>query len=503
MRFRMYALLPAFVFLLPCQSARAFGFSEVSRLARDLAATPYKAPESTLPKEMQGLTHEQYAAIRFKPERARWRNAKLQFELSFHHQGHNFVYPVRINEVTAEGVSAIRFSPDDFDYGGRAPVAKGARAVGFSGFRVHFPLHAGGRKDEFVSFLGASYFRAVGRGQQYGAAARGLAVDTALMSGEEFPRFVEYWIERPNPASTELVVHALLDSTSVTGAYQFILRPGVNTITDVRARIFPRRPVSKLAIAPLTSMYLFGENQRAAHEDHRPEVHDSDGLSIQSSSGEWIWRPLINPRRLLVTSFALTNPQGFGLMQRDRSFGSYENLAQRYDLRPSVWVEPKGHWGEGRIELVQLPTPDETNANVTAFWVPAAPLKPRQPHDFDYRITWQKDNQTRPPSSWIMQTRRGQISERKVDNSVLFAIDFVGPAIAKLPEGATPVAVPSVADNGEILGSRLIRNEVTGGWRLLLQVRQIDPKKAIELRAVLRDAHNALSETWSYILPPS
>ena len=335
---------------------------------------------------MQGLTYDRYRDIRFKPNEAWWRGAKLPFELAFFHQGFYFDQPVRINEVVAGRVREIKFSPDLFDFGANKIDRQKMQGLGFAGFRVHYPVNTPKYKDEVLVFLGASYFRAMGKGQVYGLSARALAVDTALISGEEFPRFVEFWIEQPAANARELTIYGLLDSKRVTGAYRFLLKPGVETVVDVKAQIFLRENVSKLGLAPLTSMFTFGENQRPRTEDYRPEVHDSDGLLIQSGTGEWIWRPLTNPKRLLVTSFALDNPLGFGLMQRDRDFSRYEDLEARYERRPSAWVEPKGKWGAGRVELVQIPSPDETNDNIVAYWVPdatpayAQALRIRVPH---------------------------------------------------------------------------------------------------------------------------
>jgi glucans biosynthesis protein len=250
-------------------------------------------------------------------------------------------------------------------------------------------------------------------------------------------------------------------------------------------------------------MYFFGENQPSPTEDVRPEVHDSDGLSIHAGSGEWIWRPLVNPRRLLVTSFEATNPQGFGLMQRDRAFRSYEDPHMRYELRPSLWVEPRGKWGEGRVELVQIPSPDETNDNIVAFWVPTAVPPPNQPYSFEYRLRWQKNTEIRPPHAWVMQTRRGRGHTRKPDNTLGFAVDFVGPALEKLPADAKLNGVISVAGNGEILERRTFRNDATDGWRMTFRVRRVDEKKPLELRAYLTSGEEPMSEIWTYILPPT
>lgn len=454
-----------------------------------------------LPKEVQELNYDQYRDIRFKPERAWWRAQKLPFELTFFHEGLFYIHPVRVNEVSADGIREIRYDAEAFDYGANHLDPKALRGLGYAGFRVHYSVNSPRYKDEVLVFLGASYFRALGRGQRFGLSARGLAIDTALMSGEEFPRFTEFWIERPDAQARELRLYALLDSQRATGAYRFVLKPGVDTVLEVRAQLFLRQNVSKLGIAPLTSMYFFGENHRSGIDDFRPEVHDSDGLSIQNGTGEWIWRPVVNPKRLLVTSFAVTNPLGFGLQQRDRSFASYEDLEARYETRPSVWIEPKGRWGAGRIELVQIPTPDETNDNIVAYFAPDLSPAPQQPLDLEYRMLWQKDNETRPTLAYVTQTRRGHGYVRKPDDTLALIVDFEGPVLRKLAADAAVQGVVSADANVEILEANAYRNDVTGGWRLALRLKRQDDKKPGELRAFLRTGSTTLSETWSYILP--
>ena len=348
-------------------------------------------------------------------------------------------------------------------------TARQLQHLGFAGFRVHYPVNTQKYKDEVLVFLGASYLRALGKGQLYGISARGLAVDTALNSGEEFPQFTEFWLQRPQARDKELTIYALLDSPRVSGAYRFVLKPGETTAIEVKSQLYLRENVTILGIAPLTSMYFFGENQRSAVEDYRPEVHDSDGLSVQSGTGEWIWRPLVNPKRLLVTSYALTNPQGFGMMQRDRAFASYQDLEAHYEMRPSVWIEPIGNWGAGRIELVQLPTPDETNDNAVAFWVPEVMPTPGKPYQIEYRMLWQKDSETRPPLSWVTQTRRGHGYLRKVDDSVALVVDFEGPALARLAPDTKLEAIVSSDANGKLLETNTYRNDVSGGWRMTVR----------------------------------
>jgi glucans biosynthesis protein len=494
------ALLAACV--LSSTDARAFGLDDVTARAEKLAGAAYQKPAASLSKALKSLTYDQFRDIRFRPDRALWRNARLPFELMFFHRGFYYEEPVLIHEITPEGEREVVFDPDAFDYGKNKLERDDLPKQGFAGFRAHFPINSPGYRDEVLAFLGASYFRALGRGQRYGLSARGLAIDTAENSGEEFPRFVEFWIERPKPNAQELTVYALLDSPSAAGAYRFVLRPGVSTSLDVDVRLFLRKSVTKLGLAPLTSMYSFGANQRSSREDYRPQVHDSDGLSIQASATEWIWRPLVNPKRLLVTSFALNNPSGFGLMQRERWFGHYEDLETRYDLRPSAWIQPKGSWGRGRVELVQIPVPDETNDNIVAYWVPEKPPRPRRPFEYGYRILWQKDRETRPPVGWVRETRRGRGFAKSDDGSLELHVDFEGPTLTRLPASATVEAVVWVDDNAEVLERHLRRNEMTGGWRSVVRLRRLDRAKPAELRTHLTNGVDLLTETWSYILPP-
>jgi glucans biosynthesis protein len=490
--------------LLGAATAQAFDFGDVVRQAQTLSAKSYKKPSENLPKDIKALTYDQYTDITYRPEKNVWRAEKLPFELSFAHEGSAYNLPVKISEVVGNSVRELKFTPDAFDYGNNKIDPEQVRNLGFAGVSVQYAINSSKTKDDIFSLLGASYFRALGKGQNYGISARGLAVDTALQSGEEFPRFSELWIVRPAAGDKELTIYALLDSASLTGAYQLILKPGVETTIDVKAQLYLRNNVAKLGIAPLTSMYFFGENQRSDAEDYRPEVHDSDGLMVHSGSGEWLWRPLADPRRLLVTSFGANNPLGFGLMQRDRHFSSYEDLASRYETRPSLWVTPKGKWGDGRVELVQIPTPNEDNDNIVAYWIPAKQPPQGKPFPIEYRLSWQKDTDTRPALAWVTQTRRGNgAPPGKPDDSIVLNVDFEGPGLKKLSSDSKLSAVIDADDNGRLLETRVVRNDVTEGWRMVIRLRRNDENKPVELRGVLRTGNTALSETWSYILPPN
>lgn len=495
MRLHCGALLGCVGLLLAARPAAAFDFDDVAQRAHDIAAKSYKAPPGKLPAALADLTYDQFRDIRFKPDRSLWRNAGLPFELQFFHPGWLFKDPVQIHLVTAHGVRDYPFDPASFDYGKNALDRKALGKVGYAGFRIHYPINKKDYKDEVAVFLGASYLRAVGRNQGYGMSARGLAIDTALPSGEEFPAFREFWIERPAADATALVVYALLDSRRAAGAYRFVVRPGENTVIDVHARLFLREAVGKLGLAPLNSMYFFGENQPAPAEDFRPEVHDSDGLLVAGGDGEWIWRPLVNPKRLLVTSFAQRGVKGFGLLQRDRAFVHYEDLEARYERRPSAWVEPQGDWGTGRVELVQIPTANEFNDNIVAYWVPDTPPAPGAPLDLSYRLSWKVDDVTVPTLAHVTQTRRGAAGE----NTELFIVDFQGGGFGPDADLQPTVWCDS---HGEVLEQRAYPNDAVGGWRLALTVKRKDKEEPVELRASLAGKDGQATETWSYVWPP-
>lgn len=490
-------------------SAQGFDFESVTRLARDSANQPYRAVSDKLPADLAKLNYDQVRDIRWRPDRALWRADKLPFEAMFFHLGLYQTEPVLINEVTPQGARHIGYSRADFDYGKNQVKPQSWGDLGFAGFRLHNHLNSPDYKDELVVFQGASYFRALGKSQQYGLSARGLAIDTVGGSGEEFPRFKEFWLVKPEADAKKVTVYALMDSPRATGAYQFDITPGPQTTTTVRSRVFVRantgKPIATLGIAPLTSMFFFGENQ-PRKQDFRPEVHDSDGLMIATGEGEWLWRPLQNPKQPLVTSFTTKNPKGFGLMQRDREWASYEDVEARYERRPSAWVRPLHDWGDGRVELVQLSTPDETHDNIVAYWVPAQMPPPGQPLEFAYELSWQGDDQQRPPSAWATQSRRGvgytKLSEQALRQQTQYVVDFDGPALKALAADATVKAVVTSDANGKVLENIVYRNPATNQWRMTVRVQRLKADQPIELRAFLQHDNHAVSETWTHIILP-
>ncbi|HWI10083.1 MAG TPA: glucan biosynthesis protein, partial [Burkholderiaceae bacterium] len=229
---------------------------------------------------------------------------------------------------------------------------------------------------------------------------------------------------------------------------------------------------------------------------------DSDGLSVATGNADWLWRPLVNPKRLLVTSFAAAQLQGFGLMQRDRSSASYEDPEAQYERRPSAWIDPTGNWGPGRVELVQIPTPDETNDNIVAYWVPDKPPDPKKPFDFAYQIRWQMSGQLPLGKAWVVQTRRGRGYVKQPDGDLNFIVDFDGPPLRELKSGAKAEAFVELGGNAQLREKNLFLNPVTGVWRMTVRVRREDAAKPIEMRGQIREGGRVLTETWSYIVPP-
>ena len=511
-RTRLAALACAGVLALTGVAAHAWGLDDVAALAGQRAQLPFKEAAHAIPAELAGLGYDGYRDIRSRPASRLWRADKLPYEANFFHAG-SHGDRVRIHEITPEGVKRIPYDPATFDFGGTALDPQRWGDLDHGGVRAFSHLNSPAYKDELIAFLGASYFRALGAGQRYGLSARGLAVDTTGAAKEVFPRFTDFWLEKPAAGGARLTLFALLDAEHLTGAYRFDVRPGEQTVTEVHARIFMRpsgKPVAMLGLAPLTSMFFFGENQPRPG-DFRPEVHDSDGLMVATDDGqgggEWLWRPLQNPKSPLVTSFSMKGLKGFGLMQRDRAFASYEDTEARYDLRPSAWVTPLKGFGAGRVELLQFATPDETHDNVAAYWVPEKPPAPGESLDLAYQIAWQGKNQQLPPNGWATQSRRGtgysRLGADALAQQTQFVIDFAGPALDALPEGANVQAITTSSANARVLESLVYRNPASGAWRMTLRVRRLasaEPLKPIELRAFLQHDHHTLSETWTTLI---
>ncbi|HLT02034.1 MAG TPA: glucan biosynthesis protein [Geminicoccaceae bacterium] len=479
---------------------RPFGPDMVREQARVLATEPFGSLDGAVPEVLAGLSPQQHAAIRFRPEAALWHGLGMDAEVQFFHLGYRFKTPVHVFEVVDGAAREVLYTPSSFDFGDDGLTADFPEDLGFAGLRLLAPVNRPDHLDQLAVFLGASYFRALGRGQRYGQWARGIAVDTGLPKEEEFPSFRAFWLERPAPGAGQVVAHALLDGPSLTGAYTFRIQPGDATIMDVDVTLFPREAIELLGIAPLTSMFAFGPNDRQGVDDFRPQVHDSEGLQIWSGSGEWSWRPLVNPaEKLRLSLFGNTDPKGFGLMQRTREFAAYQDLEARYDLRPSVWIEPLDAWGRGHIRLIEIPSPSEVHDNIVAFWVPKEPVQAGSEWRFRYRLHWCLEAPFRPELAQVVATRvgtGGRPGEQSDGASRKFVIDFEGGQLNDTPADAPVQAVVDVA-GGKVTDPIARKNGVTGGWRALFDLHP-DGSDPVELRCQLRLADKPLSETWLY-----
>jgi glucans biosynthesis protein len=467
-----------------------FDDTTVPALARALAAHPFSNDAAELPPTLARIDYDDFRQIRFEPAQALWRGDGLPFQAQFFHRGFLYHQRVDVHELAAGASRPVAYRPGMFRFDGDVAPVPGD--LGFAGFRLHAPLNRPDYFDEVCAFLGASYFRAVAEGQAYGLSARGLALRTGDPAGEEFPFFRAFWLERPAAGAGHITLHALMDGPSAAAAFRFDVTPGAQTVFDVDMRLYPRVALAQAGIAPLTSMFQFDASDRVGIDDYRAAVHDSDGLAMLNGAGEQLWRPLRNPATLQESAFEDATPRGFGLMQRKRAFADFGDAEARYHLRPSLWVEPLGDWGEGSVRLFEIPTADEYHDNIVAFWRPRAPLAAGREHRFRYRLHWCDRHAWTPALATVEQTRIGA----GPDGSRQVVLDLDGGALAQW-SGDTPPRADVTTDAGRLANVVASRGPA-GRWHLAFE---LHPRAhaASELRATLRAADGApLSETWLY-----
>ena len=483
--------------------AQPFDYARLKGEARALAASEYKSSATPLPAPISKLSWDQWQAIRYRDEHSLWYGAGLRFQIRFFHLGFTVTKPVRLYEVVDGQAQQLAYDSAMFDYS-RSGVdgRKLPPNLGFAGFRLLF--HTDWVRD-IAAFQGASYFRAVDSDKQYGMSQRGLAIDCGASHPEEFPDFVAYFLERPAKGSSRLTVYGLLDSPSVTGAYRFVIDVADSIVMDIDAALYPRKAIERLGIAPGTSMFFYGSNDRRVANDWRPEVHDSDGVQIHNGANEWLWRPLVNPAVLRVNSFVDESPKGFGLMQRDRDFDHYQDDGVFYDRRPSVWVEPRSNWGKGSVMLVEIPTVDETFDNIVSFWTPADKPQPGQELLYAYRLYWCKYLPVQFQLAQVYATRTGiggVVGQKRTYFSWRFVVDFGGGDFPLLGDDAhvQPVITAS-RGQVEITSARPLQS--IKGWRAMFDLKLTDDSlEPINLRLYLAVNGQPMTETWIYQYTP-
>jgi glucans biosynthesis protein len=473
------------------KAAAGYPFSWQTLLAdvQKRAATPYSPRRSNLPAVLDKLSPEQYRSIRFNPDADLWREEGLPFRLELLRAPSNSQTAVTVSTVENGLARDLIATPAMFQMAPDVNAKLGTVSLPISGFRIRSRINTNKLWDEFLVFQGASYFRAVAKSLLYGMSARGLAVNTAEPNGEEFPAFTHFWVEQPNSRATSLTIYARLESESCSGAYRFTVTPGAKTGTDVEMTLFPRTEMRVVGIAPLTSMFLFDETNRGKLDDYRPEVHDSDGLQITTQSGEHVFRQLANPSTLQVSAFTREPPQGFGLVQRSREAGDFQDFDAQYERRPSSWVTPQGEWGAGAVELIEIPSGRESNDNIVAFWRPAQPLTPGHPVQYAYHLDWLAEPELPKGLGKAVATRSGASLDGK---RRVFILDFVGAG-----EKVDGLRLDLSGSAGRISNATLMSNGNLHGLRASFE---LDPNDAplIELRLRIMRADTPVTETWLY-----
>lgn len=490
--------------------AQDFSFEALKTRARDMAKQPYRAPPPPRADILERIDYDAHGKIRFKPEMALWADGPSSWPVTFFHLGRYFQKPVQMHVVEDGKAREIVYDESYFEMPADSPARELPSGAGFSGFRFQESRSGHpGRKGEtldwktndWVAFLGASYFRAIGELYQYGLSARGLAIDPAVAGKpEEFPDFTHIWLETPKPGAEFVVVDALLSGPSVAGAYRFRMHRGKGVLMELDTAVYLRKDVDRLGLAPLTSMFWYSETVKPTAVDWRPEVHDSDGLALWTGGGERAWRPLNNPPRTVASSFVDENPRGFGLLQRDREVGHYLDGVY-YERRPSLWVEPKGQWGRGAVQLIEIPTDDEIHDNIVAMWVPEAPAKAGSAYELGYTLHWLADEPYPTALGRVVATRLGnggQPGTPRPKGVRKFMVEFKGPALENIPFGVKPEVVLS-ASRGTFsyTFAEAVPNDVAGHWRAQFDL-TVEGAEPVEMRCFLKAGDTVLTETWLY-----
>ncbi|MGO9006430.1 MAG: glucan biosynthesis protein [Beijerinckiaceae bacterium] len=484
----------------------AFSFDLLKKTAARMAHEPYVGPARPSPDIVAKIDYEAWGKIKFEINHALFANGPGRFPDSFFHLGMFFQKAVEMHVVSAGRSRQIIYDLDMFEMPVDSPARQLPKGAGFAGLRVQEARDAklDWHKNDWVAFLGADYFRAIGELHQYGCSSRAIALDVAVAGkAEEFPDFTKFYIDE-TAAGDSLTIYALLEGPSIVGASKFVMTRGNGVVMDIDQALFLRAAISRFGIAPLTSMYWFSETIKPTAVDWRPEVHDSDGLAMWTGKGERLWRPLNNPPRIMASSFLDENPRGFGLLQRDRVFDHYLD-GVFYDRRPSLWVEPKSTWGKGAIQLVEIPTDDEIHDNIVAMWVPEKPIEAGSSVDISYRLYWLADEPTPTELARCVATRLGnggQPGKPRPKGVRKFMVEFLGAPLAALPFGVKPEPV-LWASRGTFsyIYTEAVSDDVPGHWRAQfdLTVTGSDP---VEMRLYLKSGDKILSETWMFQYHP-
>jgi glucans biosynthesis protein len=473
----------------------AFGPGSVTDMARALAKKPFKAISADLPDPFKNLTFEQYAAIHTRPEARVWTTEAVGFALEPLHRGFIYENAIELNIVSQGQAYRLVYDAKLFDLGALHPSPK-IGDMGFSGFRVLVP-HDKPDFTEIASFQGANFFRALAVGQVPGLVSRALAVRLADPKGEDVPVFRTIWIEKPSLITKALVVHAVVDSQTITGAFRFTIRPGEATIIDTECTLFARVAVDNIGLGTMSATHLLGFMDHHKFDDLRPNVSEVCGLQMLTGAGEWLWRPVANRDTLQISTFIDEKPRGFGFLVRDRAFDDYADEDQHWEKRPSLWIEPLGEWGQGGVQLIEIPSESEGNDNILCFWRPKQQLAAGSETPFAYRQFWCWNPPEQPDLARAVTSRSGRGSGKRRR----FLVNFEGDILANA-ERTAGLKPTLTAGGGTITQVRAYPSDNNKSVRVLFE---IDPgsDQSSELRLVLEAQGKAVSETWLYRWTPS
>jgi glucans biosynthesis protein len=481
--------------------AEPFDFEALKRRAADLAKKPFTDTPIRHGDILETIDYDAFQKIQFQREYSRGEDGSVNFPVQLFHLGRYFKQPVKIFAVEGDEAREILYRPEYFTFGDTGLDQKLPDDLGFSGFRLQDGPEA---TKDWMAFLGGSYFRSSGELDQYGLSTRGVAIDPALPTPEEFPRFIEFWLEPGAPESTEFTVNALLDGPSVAGAFRIVCTKDVQVLMDVQASLYARKDITRMGIAALTSMFWFAENNRHLARDWRPEIHDSDGLAMWTGSGERLWRPLNNPPTVMTNTFLDNQPKGFGLLQRDRSFANYEDDGVFYDRRASVWIEPMNDWGEGAVQLIEIPTDDEIHDNIVSYWLPKEPVTAGSSWQFDYKLYWvAKEPFLSEAVAHVIATRLGNAGvagQPRPQGGRKFVIDFEGGPLGDVGKWDEVKPVISTS-RGRIDNGYALQIVGTTNWRAFFDL-YVEGEEPVDLRLYLKLDDRTLTETWLYQYHP-
>ncbi|MCO8122183.1 glucan biosynthesis protein [Stieleria sp. TO1_6] len=478
-------------------------FQSLAEFARQQAKNAF-TPSIPPVKVLADLDYDQFRKIQFIHQRAKWDDGKSPFWLEMFHRG--FVQRDRVEMFSIEqGKSKpFPFLKQDFQYPDSIKADQIPDDSGYAGLRVVGRFPGNHDAQEMLTFVGSSYFRARSAETIYGSSARGLAINIALNQDEEFPLFRRIWVIKPGEDDRQLMLLAHLDSPSVSGAYQFTLQPGsAETVVTVNAKVFLREQadatepaIEKIGIAPLTSMWIWGDGLKGPPQDKRPGVHDSDGLLVHSGEDGWIWRPY---SRLPYPSTSFRKVRallGFGVLQRNRAFFHYDDYNAKYHMRPSIWVTPHTPWQDGRVELLEIPGAHEGIDNIAAYWVPDQMPAPGQPLELNYDLAFFPGDIG--AENYVGRSTNFYVDRNPVADRIGLTIRFSGLALRQLPVDRAVNIVTSIA-GADLLHSESTRTE-TGDYIVDVTFRATS-ESPVDLAVKLQDGERALTELFTYLCP--